>query len=705
MKKFTITLACAALVGSTFAQNSAPQDPEYCGSNKQRNRLFDMHPSFQVQDSIDQADFQEKYEDYMKGLNTSGGERASKIIPVVIHIVHLGGAENISDAQVYDAMRILNEDFTATNPDVSDVVPFFQPVLGNPDIEFRLATKDNAGNCHKGITRTYSSTTYDTGLDFSGHPIVDAVEAAHGNWPQNKYMNVFVCIDPDGSAGYTLTPSGFLPVTGMYGGILIRHTYFGSIGTGNYALARAFSHEVGHWLNLAHPWGPNNNPGNAGSCGDDDGVSDTPNTIGWTTCDTSSNGQSCGTRDNIQNFMEYSYCSRMFTAGQSARMNVALQSGQPADRHNLWQTSNLNATGVLNLNPGLCSADFEADTYVICEGQSIDFTDLSFHGPISWDWDFNGGIPNVSTDQHPTGIVYNTAGTYTVELTVGDGSTSLTETKTALIHVLPTNALPVPFNEGFESVTSLPNSDFFVENNDNDNTWEVTTAAAQAGSKSAYINNSLAMEGSKDDLISSTFDLSGLSGVTIGFDHAFAQRNSGTLDKLSVYVSNSCGSTWAVRKNLAGTLLSTAGFNNGNFVPSSGEWAHTDITNISPSYLTPSFRYRFEFTSDGGNNIYLDNINLTGPLGTPIITDESIALVLFPNPADDNVSIRFDVPSSQDVSVSLKDMLGRTVANIMNETTSGHQRLDWNTSALSAGVYHVSIMIGDQQVSKRIVIK
>ena len=32
------------------------------------------------------------------------------IIPVVIHIVHDGGISNISDAQVYDAIEILNED-------------------------------------------------------------------------------------------------------------------------------------------------------------------------------------------------------------------------------------------------------------------------------------------------------------------------------------------------------------------------------------------------------------------------------------------------------------------------------------------------------------------------------------------------------------------------------------------------------------------
>lgn len=700
MKNLLLAGAILSTSIGGFAQNTGNTgDIEYCGSTKQRDNLFEMHPSYKTQDSIYQVEFQEKYEENIR--NGMSNERASYVIPVVFHVVHLNGSENISDDQIYDAIRILNEDFQMMNSDVSTVVSSFQGILGNADIEFRLATKDNNGNCHKGITRTYSQNTYDTGMTFSGHPIVEDVESQHGLWPSQKYMNIFVCIDPDGAAGYTLTPQGWSVGT-MYGGILIKHTYVGSIGTGNYTLARALTHEVGHWLNLSHPWGPNNNPGNAASCNDDDGVNDTPNTIGWTTCNLS--GTTCGSLDNVQNYMDYSYCSRMFTDGQVTRMHTALNSSQ-GGRDNLWTTSNLNATGTNTTTPGLCEADFEANIMTICAGDSVNFTDLSFHNANSWNWTFTGGTPSSSTDQNPSSIYYNTAGTYSVTLNAGDGTTTDSETKNAFITVLPADALPFPYSEGFESVSSLPNSDYTLVNLDNDGTWEINTNAASSGSKSMYIANSSGDAGTVDEFISNTFDLSGVSSITMTYDVAFAQRNSGNQDKLSVYVSRDCGKTWAVRKNTSGANLSTAGSTNSNFVPSGSEWETHTITNISSSYLVPGFRYKFEFTSDGGNNVYVDNINLTGPLGTPIITDNNLNLVIYPNPVEDNLSIRFDMPQDDFVSVDVLDMTGRKVASLYNGNASGHQLLNYDTQQLTAGVYMVSIRLEGQQITKRIVVK
>lgn len=686
---------------SVVGQNQvAPEDPEFCGSNKYRDQLFEIHPSMKVADSVYQAEFQVAYEAYMKSLS-NGAERASYIIPVVVHVVHLNGPENISDAQIYDAIRILNEDFAAMNSDISQVVPSFTSVVGNGDVEFRLATKDPNGNCHKGITRTYSNNTYDTGPTWTGHPIVEDVAAQHGTWIQQKYMNVFICIDPDGAAGYTLTPNSGLNNT-MYGGILLRHGYMGSIGTGNYQLARALTHEVGHWLNLSHTWGPNNNPGNAASCSDDDGVSDTPNTIGWTSCNTA--GNTCNSLDNVQNYMEYSYCSRMFTAGQVARMHTALNDNE-GGRNNLHTASNLNATGTANLNPPFCQADFEADIYTICEGESVDFSDLSFHNANNWSWTFTGGTPSTSSDQNPTGIVYSNSGTYSVTLTAGDGTSSDTETKTALITVLPADALSAPVTEGFESITSVPDNNFEVENPENDGTWEITTSAAALGSKSVKITNSSSDAGTIDGLISNTYDLSGFTGITMSFDHAFARRDNNDVDKLSVYVSNDCGKTWSVRKNISGTNLATASNTNSNFVPSASEWETTTITNISASYLVPGFRYKFEFTSDGGNNIYVDNINLSGPLGVPVISEESFNLNVFPNPSNGEVNIAFDMPLERNIKVDVLDVTGRTVAHLMNASVLGSRNLQWNSANVSNGVYMIQLRVGEQIFSRKLIVE
>ena len=89
-------------------------------------------------------------------------------------------------------------------------------------------------------------------------------------------------------------------------------------------------------------------------------------------------------RDNVENYMDYSYCSKMFTAGQVARMRAALQVTSTG-RKNLWQTSNLNATGATGVLV-LCEAAFDADRTTICAGNEIQFTDDSYNAVSGWEW-------------------------------------------------------------------------------------------------------------------------------------------------------------------------------------------------------------------------------------------------------------------------------------------------------------------------------
>ena len=53
-------------------------------------------------------------------------------------------------------------------------------------------------------------------------------------------------------------------------------------------------------------------------------VDDTPLTIGWSSCNLG--GTSCGSLDNVQNYMDYAYCALMFTEGQKTRMHACLNS-------------------------------------------------------------------------------------------------------------------------------------------------------------------------------------------------------------------------------------------------------------------------------------------------------------------------------------------------------------------------------------------
>ncbi len=80
-------------------------------------------------------------------------------------------------------------------------------------------------------------------------------------------------------------------------------------------------------------------------------------------------------------------------------------------------------------------AEFTANLTTITVGGSVNFTDLSAFAPSGWSWTFTGGTPGSSSVQHPQNIVYNTAGTYQVQLTATNSNGSNTETKTAYIQV------------------------------------------------------------------------------------------------------------------------------------------------------------------------------------------------------------------------------------------------------------------------------
>lgn len=80
------------------------------------------------------------------------------------------------------------------------------------------------------------------------------------------------------------------------------------------------------------------------------------------------------------------------------------------------------------------SADFSADAITGTAPLTVNFTDLSSGNANSWEWDFdNDGVVD-STTQNPS-WEYTQAGTYTVSLTVGDGSSTDTKTKTDYITV------------------------------------------------------------------------------------------------------------------------------------------------------------------------------------------------------------------------------------------------------------------------------
>ncbi|MCB0769293.1 MAG: T9SS type A sorting domain-containing protein [Flavobacteriales bacterium] len=613
-------------------------------------------------------------------------------IPVVFHVIHQNGTENISDAQIQDAVRILNQDFNKENPDWTAVRPVFLDRVADVGIEFRLAKRDPQGNCTNGITRTVSPLTNE-----GNTAMTQLIQ-----WPRDRYMNVWVGRSANGAAGYTNYPS-VLDNQPSRDGIVVQSGYVGSIGTSNAGRSRVLSHEVGHWLNLRHCWGNSNNPGLEENCEIDDGVDDTPLTKGWTSC--ALNSGTCGSEiDNVENYMEYSYCDKMFTNGQADRMIAALTSSV-AQRSSLWQASNLEITGVYEADV-LCEARFTTANRQVCVGQVVSFTDASINQVSERSWQFPGGEPFESTEIAPT-VIYAQAGVYPVTLTVSDGVTTLTTTENIAVEVLPNPGAPVPYSEGFENATSLSTPDWTVYDADGGNGFVLTSSAAASGSQSAKLNNTANSGGRIDELISGPIDVSGITDVEIFFKYAFARRQASNNDLLRVYISNTCGATWSLRKQLSGiTSLSTAPDQQGNFVPDADEWLQGEVTNISSPYEVSDMRFKFQFISDGGNYLYLDDININGlPLGLQGPDEHSLDLLVSPNPANTEAQLRMPLDAPTEMQLMITDAMGRMVVPSWSaRRATGSQVVPLPIEGLSSGIYLVVVNTSLSRSSIRMVV-
>ncbi|PCJ88777.1 MAG: hypothetical protein COA57_02900 [Flavobacteriales bacterium] len=572
----TSSLLCATII----AQN---QNVKFCSQWEMQQKYFEENPGLQQQILQNQQELEQHTQQFIQNKRGASG-CYQYVIPVVFHILHDNGGENLTEETIKDAIKQLNIDFQLRNEDTADVVADFIPILGNSEIEFRLAQKDPNGNATDGMIRYETQETYSAG---------DNIKPGK-QWPRSMYLNIYTAINIGGAAGYTYLPGS---TSSGNDAILVLYNYVG-------LNKRTLTHEIGHWLNLSHCWGGTNDPALASNCNSDDNVGDTPNTIGWQVCNLG--GESCGSLDNVQNYMEYSFCSNMFTKGQATRMQAAINSST-GSRSNLWKSSNLIATGVNDLE----LAEFSSSTIIACKGEDVYFEDESKYGQCNWNWTFDGGSPSSSNDRYPV-VKYYTPGIYDVSLTVDNNSISQSKTKSSYILVIDPSEGYAPFTEGFEN-GSLPNNNWLIYNPDGDSkAWMHTSDAAYTGTSSAKMNNINNTPGNLDELLCGGFDFTSMASIALSFKVAYAQRDAADNDILRLYVSKDCGATWVIRWAKTGSSLATVPVQFPVFTPASqSEWQEYSI-NITSTLLSENFLFKFEFESDGGNNLYLDDINIEG---------------------------------------------------------------------------------------------
>lgn len=726
MKKNIQILALSILMGSATlnAQDEGGVAP--CQTYNAMEQVFASDPSARVRYNEEQEKLRLAtiaYEESLKNIKT--GAAFQYTIPVVFHILHMYGAENIPDANCISALANINNDYAASSSDVGTISSLFSSLYINSDIKFMLAHRDPSGNCTSGIVHHYNTNTNWN----QSAPNYAYSGTGAGQWNPTKYLNIYVvnqvCASSNTCAscasgcvvGYTYKP-GTLG-TGSPGDVfVIRAAWVNN----NITNTRSLSHEIGHWLNLSHTWGNTNNAGVA--CGDD-GIGDTPITKGfYSTCPSSATGSGCTAGgENVENIMDYSSCPKMFTTGQTNAMRTALASGV-SGRNNLWTTTNLGPTQTDVNGTGLCSpiADFYGsygaaiNIYTVCAGGSLNFNDVSYNATVTArTWAATGGGTVASPTAVTTGITFPTAGIQTVSLTVSNAAGSSVFTRTVNVIAGPANYAST-YQESFETASPALPANWNIISTGGVTWARNTLGTAATGTASYYMNNTVNQAGMVDILETPSYDFASNPGATFTFKYAFAQKTATWAPVFKIQASSNCGGSWSdIYVPTPSTMASgSGGVTAAAFTPSStAQWKLYTLTShpaFNPFKVQSNVRIRFYFqenaSAGAGNNLFLDDINFNGTLGVNELT-KSIGFNVYPNPTAGSATIEFTLSEQANVSYNVIDVIGRVVE--YQKTVSlepGNHTYTVNASqTLKSGIYFVSFELNGQKMSRKLVIE
>lgn len=654
VKKAFLLLALAA---STMSSKVALA--QKCYTDEMHQQLKAQHPDIAISEAElkEFMDAQLSRMDLKKFKTTNVPfafqDTATLYVPIVFHLIHDYGNEYVDDNEVYKVVKDINDVYNRANSSLVNaiVAPFKTTIPGTSityaaktNIRFVLPTKDPKGNPTHGITRERSYLAY------AGNN-----QAKLNVWSPQNYINLWIIRKFGGGvnsnvAAYALQPAAASNIP-WYDGVI------GILQNGtDMNLDNTLGHELGHSLNLNHPWNTSqSDPGV--NCGDDD-VDDTPPTKGHNNCGTAALVDSvCATgyakiysgtqaynlfgldstatvtinypdTANTQNLMDYSYCSKMFTYLQGVRMRNALRSSV-AGRSNLCSASNLEATGALLPRVDMAPiADFSVEysmtlppydtntnrNVFVCPNASnfVNFRNRSWNDTVTAvKWTFpatattptstsTGTVSNKFTESGWVGV--------TIEAT-GNNTGTTTYTNPRAVYVADPNAINAKdylqeFNPN--DTAKFPIFNYF----NNDHKWEFVDSFGAYDKTCIRFNNydrrtSTATlvntpMGDYDDFYTPAYDFSQMSGanpVYLNFFTAGAFRSNNPADMsdtLQISYSINCGTSWVTLKRLRRADIGNNGIQLLEFRPS-GPWNWQPQSISLPTALKNSSKVYFRF--------------------------------------------------------------------------------------------------------------
>ena len=616
MKKITLAIL---LISSIFSYSQ-----QRCATDLYTDLLKEKYPEY----AVERQKVNSQTQKWIKN-NPIISDKTIITIPVVIHVVWNTNAENISDAQIFSQMDVLNADFRRTNLDAVNTPSVWQSIAADTEIDFCLATTDPNGAVTTGITRTQTSQT---SFSIQSDGMKSTANGGIDPWDQDDYLNIWVCDLTGGILGYATPPSNF---NNPSDGVVIGYKYFGTIGSvqSPYNKGRTATHEVGHWLNLDHIWG------NGSNCGNDN-VNDTPTQEeeNYSCPSFPHNANSCNTSnsngDMFMNFMDYTNdaCMNMFTSGQKTRIISAINQY----RDNL-------------LSHNLCSGVVPVSSWDCINGACVD--------------------PSNSSGAY---------GSYNDCL----NSCNCLGVSLPLYEDFQNNSLPSDWsiiNNDNLSTWELINS---VGYNSSSSIYVNNADYSANGQYDDLISPTLDFS----FLSSATLEFD--YAYSLWTDPTSSQVWS---DTLIILISSDCGVSWQnIWEKSGQDLVTTAPiYNEFSWSPSSNNDWSSEVINLSAYLNQDDILIKFRNVNQYENNLYLDNINVQS---TPNASEEiKIEHIVYPNPTNSYIHIEMTSSKFNDIELYISNSIGQTVYS-ESINLNRERIITINLNDFSEGIYFVNLI-------------
>ncbi|HYV90569.1 MAG TPA: PKD domain-containing protein [Chitinophagales bacterium] len=400
--------------------------------------------------------------------------------------------------------------------------------------------------------------------------------------------------------------------------------------------------------------------------------------------------------------------------------------------------------GIANLS-NFPAAGLMADDSSFCEVSCINFTDVSTNNPTSWQWYFPGAIPSSSTDQNPSNVCYDTAGTYDVTLIVANAFGADTIVMTSFVTVYPPPAANITQSNdtlyaaaaasyqwftGGNAIAGATNS-FYLPPSEDFYSVVITNADGCTASDTIYFSLASQSNFSAADtticqkFCLDFFDQSGNNPTSWLWQFQGGSPSSSTLQNpmqicyntpglysVTLITTNAFGSDTLTLLNYI-TVFATppfpaitqAGYTLTSTSAASYQWQFNSVdipgaTNQSYTVLQSGL---YTVIVGDSNNCVNSANQYVLISGIAELSDANISI--YPNPSDGNFMVELSngLIAGQ-VSIDVVNSLGQKVFSIEEKITATDIKKEIDLSDVARGVYFIGIKTENEFVRKKILL-